>query len=102
MLLDILDSKLSLLVGIQRYSQCLGAETRAGNRKAGSQDFLQKAGAEAAKKSVKGARAVKPYLVGAGAGVGKSPLRTSTRSRDPLPGSREPDVLRADTGKRNL
>ena len=46
--------------------RCWGAE-------AGSRVFLHGAGA--------GARAVKPYLVGAEARAGKNPLKTSSRSR---------------------
>ena len=102
MLSDILDSKLSLLVGIQRYSQCLGA--RAWSQ--GVETFYRDPEPEPIKKA---AGAVKHYLLGAVAGAGKSPLRTSPRSsepviREPMLWSREPDVYRAEAGagKRNL
>ena len=35
-----------------------------------------------------GARAGKPYLVGAGAEAGKNPLKTAPRSRETVPASR--------------
>ena len=69
----------------KRYNQCWGAET-----------FYREQEPEPLEKLYgAGARALKPYLMGAGAEAGKNPLKTASRSR-------ESGLSKAKAGKRNL